>query len=89
MHLVMPVLRTVFFIFIVGFTARALPFYWGMPGVYDEQIRRYKSAQEILRNGILLALAWILLEVILGWLAVRRRAAATPPPASPADPARS
>lgn len=87
MRLFMPVLRTLVFVFVVGFTARALPFYWGMPGVYDEQIRRYKSAQEILRNGVLLALAWILLEVILGWLAVRRGKEA-PPPAGPVEPPR-
>jgi len=88
MHLVMPVLRTVFFVFIVGFSLRVLPFFVGLSRTRDEELARYASAIEILRSGILLALAWILLEVIVGWLAVRRRAAGAPPPASPADASR-
>jgi hypothetical protein len=89
MHLVMPVLRTVFLVFIVGFTARAVPFYWYTAKTFDEQYARCSSALGILQQASWLAVAWILLEVILGWMAVRRRragaSAATPaaPPPSP------
>ncbi len=85
MHLVMPVLRTVFFVFVVGFTARALPLYWQVPRTFDEQYARCSSALGILQQASWLAVAWILLEVIVGWVALRRRAAAAAPPASPAE----
>lgn len=76
MRLVMPVLRTVFFVFIVGFTARALPLYWQVPKTFDEQYARCSSSLGILQQASWLAVAWILVEVVVGWVAVRRRAAA-------------
>ena len=86
MHLVMPVLRTVFFVFIVGFTARALPLYWQVPKTFDEQYARCSSALGVLQQASWLAVAWILLEVIVGWALVRRRAAAVGAGASVAGP---
>ena len=86
MHLVMPVLRTVFFVFIVGFTARAVPFYWYTAKTFDEQYARCSSALGILQQASWLAVAWILLEVIVGWMGVRRRHAAAAAAASPAPP---
>ena len=85
MHLVMPVLRTVFLIFITGFTARAVPFYWYTAKTFDEQYARCSSALGILQQASWLAVAWILVEVIVGWMAVRRRrsAASGPAPAAP------
>jgi hypothetical protein len=76
MHLVMPVLRTVFFVFIVGFTARALPLYWQVPKTFDEQYARCSSALGVLQQASWLAVAWILVEVVVGWAAARRRAGA-------------
>jgi hypothetical protein len=89
MSLVMPVLRTVFFLFVVGFTARAVPFYWYTAKTFDEQYARCSSALGILQQASWLAVAWILLEVIVGWMAVRRRRAAPSPPASAAEPPRA
>jgi hypothetical protein len=87
MHLVMPVLRTVFLVFIAGFTARALPFYWQVTRTFDEQYARCSSALDILQRAAWLSVGWILLETIVGWLAVRRhRAAATAAPAGPPSP---
>jgi len=89
MYMVMPVLRTAFLVFIVGFTARAIQFPWQISRTFDDQYARCTSALAILQQASWLAVAWILLEVVVGWLAVRRRrAAATPPPASPAEPSR-
>ncbi len=90
MRLVMPILRTVFFVFIVGFTARALPLYWQVPKTFDEQYARCSSALGILQQASWLAVAWILVEVVVGWVAVRRRAAAvrTEPAAGPESAAR-
>lgn len=82
MSLVMPVLRTVFFLFVVGFTARALPFYWDTAKTFDEQYARCSSALGILQQASWLAVAWILLEVIVGWAAVRRRRGSVSPSAS-------
>ncbi|HEU4383460.1 MAG TPA: hypothetical protein VFR85_08160 [Anaeromyxobacteraceae bacterium] len=83
MYLVMPVLRTVVLVFIMGFTARALPFYWQTAKTFDEEHARCTSARDILQQAAWLAVAWILLEVVVGWLAVRRRRAAAAPPAAP------
>lgn len=86
MHLVMPVLRTVFLVFIAGFTARALPFYWQVTRTFDEQYARCSSALDILQRAAWLSVGWILLETIVGWLAVRRRRAAAASPAASAVP---
>jgi len=86
MYLVMPVLRTVFFVFIVGFTVRAVQLPWQISRTFDDQYARCTSSLEILQRAAWLAVAWILVEVVVGWLAVRRRRAAAALPAAPTAP---
>jgi hypothetical protein len=83
------ILRTVYLVFIVGYTLRALPLalMWsgeGRRGVVTVGL----EAVENVARAAWLAIAWIALEAALGWARVwldrRRSRAAAPPPAPPA-----
>ena len=84
---VMAVLRTIFLIFIVGFTFRAMPFFTSVSRTFDEQYARCSTAVELLTRAAWFAIAWIALETALGWIVALRRgrkaaaSAATPSPA--------
>lgn len=80
------VVRTLFLIFIVGFTVRALPFFWSVPRTLDEQYSRCAGNLEIVQRAAWLAVAWIALETAVGWWRAMRPAAA-PPPADRTPPA--
>jgi hypothetical protein len=84
------VLRTVFLVFIVGFTVRALP--WGWTRTFDEEFARCTATRAIALQAAWMAVAWIAFDTIVSWwLASRasRRApeplpAMAPPPERPA-----
>ncbi len=69
---VMVVLRTVFFVFIVGYTLWATPIaaMWpkGVLAVNVESVRALSHATWI-------AIAWIALETVIGWVMARRSGA--------------
>ncbi len=79
------VIRTLFLIFIVGFTVRALPFFWSVPRTLDEQYSRCAGNLEIVQRAAWLAVAWIALETAVGWWRALR--SAPPPPSEPRPPA--
>jgi hypothetical protein len=64
---VMAVLRTVFLVFIVGFTFRAMPFFASVSRTFDEQYARCSSAVSLLVRAAWLAIAWIAIETAVGW----------------------
>jgi hypothetical protein len=85
MYKAMAVIRTLFLLFIVGFTLISAPTeIWGSAtlAVSIESLRRLNRAAWI-------AIAWIALETLLAWIVIRfRRPKATPaseppPPAPP------
>ena len=78
MQKVMAVVRTLFLVFIVGFTARGLPLFWSVARTFDEQYARCSSTLKILQNGAWLAIAWIAFETAMGWWAAARAKAAAP-----------
>ncbi len=83
------VLRTLFLIFIVGYTVRALPVFTTVASTFDEQYARCTGALNLLLRAAWIAIAWIALETALGWwLAVRaaRKKALASPSAPPATP---
>ena len=87
MYWALAVLRTVFLVFIVGFTIRAMPVFTSVANTFDEQYARCSASLNMVMRAAWIAVAWIALETILGWILVRRRrrptapaAAATPPP---------
>jgi preprotein translocase subunit SecG len=80
------VVRTVFFLFLIGFRLYASPPYMTMPRTLDEQYSRCASAQQMLSSVAWVAIAWIALEVLLGWIVARRQRSAPalqPPPPAP------
>jgi hypothetical protein len=67
------VLRTIFLVFIVGFTVRAMPFWQSVSRTFDEQYARCADAVSLLIRAAWLAIAWIALETIVGWWLASRR----------------
>lgn len=88
------VIRTIYFLVVVAYTLWAMP--WSNPTVartFDEQYARCASSNSLLQRAVWLAVAWIALETLLGWLAVWRiqraaRATQVPPTGKPAEPGR-
>jgi hypothetical protein len=77
------VLRTIFLVFIVVFTVRAMPWAVGLPTGTSQAYDVCRTSLSELRNAAWLAIAWIAFETLVGWLlATRRRkgAAAIPVP---------
>jgi hypothetical protein len=91
MYKALAVLRTVFLIFIVGYTIRAMPVFTSVATTFDEQYARCSSSLNLVLRAAWIAVAWIAFETILGWILARRGpprpttppAAATPPPPRP------
>ena len=73
------IVRTLFLIFIAGFTVRALPFFWSVPRTLDEQYSRCAGNLEIVQRAAWLAIAWIALETAVGWWRAMRPPAPKPP----------
>jgi len=85
MQKVMTVVRTLFLIFVVGFTGRGLTVFWSVARTFDEQYARCSASLSILERGAWLAIAWIALETAVGWWMVARgrTAASQAKPAAP------
>jgi hypothetical protein len=77
------VLRTLYLVFIVGYTVRAMPFLTSVARTFDEQYALCSSSLHLLVRAAWLAIAWIGFETIVGWILARRRRPTTAPaPAS-------
>jgi hypothetical protein len=60
------ILRTIFLVFIVGYTVRATPFLTDAR-TFDEQYARCASALGLLVRAAWIAIAWIAFETVIGW----------------------
>ena len=78
MYKTMAVLRTVFLLFILGFTIRATPLFTTVATTFDEQYARCSASLNLVLRAAWIAVAWIALETIVGWILARRRPAALP-----------
>jgi hypothetical protein len=79
----MAIVRTVFLVFVIGFTLRGLPLFWQVARTFDEQYSRCAANLKIVTAGAWLAIIWIAIETVVGWLVARRARPAgpeTPPP---------
>ncbi|WP_176062872.1 hypothetical protein [Anaeromyxobacter diazotrophicus] len=83
MYKTLAVLRTVFLVFIVGYTVRAMPVFTSVANTFDEQYARCSTSLNLVMRAAWIAIAWIALETVAGWLLARRR----PRPPAPAAPA--
>ncbi len=79
MYKALAVLRTVYLIFIVGYTIRAMPVFSTVPRTFDEQYARCSTALNLLVRAAWLAIAWIAFETVLGWILARRARRQVPP----------
>lgn len=73
MYKALAVLRTVFLIFIVGYTVRAMPLFTSVATTFDEQYARCSGALTRLMYAAWFAVAWIAFETLVGWIVVRSR----------------
>jgi hypothetical protein len=80
-------LRTLFLVFIVGYTVRAMPWYTSMAKTHDESFARCSSDLQLMIFAAWLAVAWIGLETAFGWwTAIRRGRKAAQAKAVPTSP---
>ena len=88
MQMVMVVLRTVFFVFLTGYTGRGLPMMMlHTPRTFDEQYSLCANNLAILMRGIGFALAWLFFETAIGWWSVlRKKRPKAPEPIAPKPP---
>ena len=71
------VLRTLFLVFIIGYTVRATPFIGEVSRTFDEQYARCATGLGLLLRAAWIAIAWIAFETAIGWwLASRANRAA-------------
>lgn len=84
---VLAVLRTIFLVFIVGFTVRAMPWWSNVARTFDEQYARCSDALALLIRAVWIAIAWIALETAVGWwMATRPRKLDVPMPKGSGEP---
>jgi hypothetical protein len=69
----MAVIRTLFLIFIIGYTVRATPLTTAFSRTFDEQYARCSTSLGLLVKAAWLAVAWITLETIVGWIMAVRK----------------
>lgn len=80
------VVRTIFLVFIVGFTVRAMPWWTNVARTFDEQYARCTDALALLIRAVWIAIAWIGLETAVGWWMATRRGGDSAPAARPGEP---
>ena len=78
MYKALAVLRTVYLVFIVGYTIRAMPIFTTVANTFDEQYARCSSSLNLVVRAAWLGVAWIALETAVGWFLVRRASAVAP-----------
>jgi len=81
------VLRTLFLLFIIGYTVRAMPWFSTVPRTFDEQYARCSGSVDLLIRAVWIAVAWIAFETAVGWwMATRTGKVAAAPPTAPSRP---
>jgi hypothetical protein len=79
--------RTLFLVFIVGFTVRAMPWWTNVARTFDEQYARCSDALALLIRAVWIAIGWIAFETAVGWwLATRRPKLPAPVPKAGGEP---
>ena len=90
MYKALAVLRTVYLLFIIGYTVRAMPIFTSVSNTFDEQYARCSTSLNLAVRAAWLAIAWIAFETVVGWMLAsraRRAGADRIPPARQEPPA--
>lgn len=66
------VVRTVYLIFIIGYTVRAMPVFVNQARTFDESYARCADSLSLLTKAAWLAVGWIALETLIGWVMATR-----------------
>lgn len=82
------VVRTLVLVFLVGYTIRAMPWFVSPARTFDESYARCADALSLVLRAAWIAVGWIAIETVLGWLIASRKprtlaAAETPRPGEP------
>ena len=85
MYKALAVLRTLYLLFIVGYTVRAMPIFTSVSNTFDEQYARCSSSLNLVLRAAWFAIAWIAFETAVGWFLATR---ARPTPTAPVPPQR-
>ncbi len=67
------VLRTIFLIFIVGYTVRAMPWSFELPSGSAQAYDTCRGSLTALSKAAWFAIGWIALETLVGWWMATRR----------------
>ncbi len=70
---VLAVIRTLFLVFILGYTVRAMPIWSNVARTFDEQYARCSNSLSLAIRAAWFAIAWIAFETIVGWWLASRR----------------
>ena len=70
---VLAILRTLFLVFIIGYTVRAMPWWTNVARTFDEQYARCSDALSLIIRASWLAIGWIALETAAGWWLATRQ----------------
>jgi heme A synthase len=89
----MAVVRTLFLVFVVGYTVRGMPFWNHVPKTFDEQYAVCAENLALLSRAAWIAIGWIAFETLVGWWMATRdgrkkldAAAGAPPPSTGSPP---
>jgi hypothetical protein len=82
------VVRTLVLVFLVGYTIRAMPWFVSPARTFDESYARCADALSLVLRAAWIAVGWIAIETVLGWLIASRKprtlaTAETPRPGEP------
>lgn len=64
---ILAIIRSLFLVFIIGYTFRAMPFFTNVSRTFDEQYARCSDALSLVVRAAWIAIAWIAFETAIGW----------------------
>jgi heme A synthase len=65
--------RTIVLVFLVVFTARSMPIFIAPARTFDETYARCAQSVDQLQRAAWLAIGWVGIECIIGWIMASRR----------------
>jgi hypothetical protein len=77
------VVRTLVLVFLVGYTIRAMPWFLSPARTFDESYARCADALSLVLRAAWIAVGWIAVETILGWILATRKPRGLPEKAAP------
>lgn len=66
------VVRTIVLVFLIGYTVRAMPWFLSPARTFDESYARCADALSLVLRAAWVAVGWIAIETILGWILATR-----------------